>query len=374
MVLGLVFGSRAGSDTLLTFNEAADETGVCCRLGQLACLPPELLEIVLGGLNVRTLCTARLVCSTFCNASSSFLQAVKLSVKDLRDPDTTLTNFPNLTQVTIGDPDEPLEEADFSLLVDRGVCGLVTHICISRKPTSEREPGPRPILPPLPNLMSMAGRLDSEDGFVLPPALQDLNMWKSYKYGCKLGCLDLDPVVRLTRLTSLVITLKHFVNTSFEAVTLLSALRRLNVRCDTSLIPCVGALTLLTHLEWICNDCVYCPSVDLLPITRLQGLVHLRLGHELLELGSEPVKTVAKITTLESLDLPPWTPQVTAADVLVLTSLSRLTALTISCSKGTCFLERSIERLLDLTLLGCGSDCSLGPLAPAGNSPDTTIV
>jgi hypothetical protein len=301
---------------------------------------------------VRTLCTARLVCSPFRSASSRFVQSVKLSVTDLRDPDTTLSNFPNLTQVTIGDSDEPMAAEDFSLLVERAVCDQVTHIWVSREPTSKRGPGPRPILPPLPNLTSMAGYLDGGDSFSLPATLHELDLWD-------LCFHNLDAVIRLPRLTSLDISLEHGGNESWEAITMLTALRRLEIRCATSLVPCLGALTLLTHLEWNRDGGL---SVDLVRFTCLQNLVHLGIPNEDMELGPENVGTIAKISTLESLELSLWSPELGASDVLLLTSLSRLTKLDIDCHMSMSLLERCIETLLDLSLWDAVNLTPWGPL------------
>ncbi len=63
--------------TFLMTRDVSDSMVVSSRLGTLESLLPELLESILGLLDVPSLCTARLVCTAFSAAASTFIHTLR---------------------------------------------------------------------------------------------------------------------------------------------------------------------------------------------------------------------------------------------------------------------------------------------------------
>jgi hypothetical protein len=167
-----------------------------CSLGPFEYLPPELLETILGTLDVRTLCTARLVCTRFSVAASRFICSITLSAKDLRSrPNTNLDSFPKLSQVT------DVAERDYGVVAHPLVRDAATEVLLLLQPAKCWSPLPR--LPPLPNLVSVTvPKYSRLQGLFFPQTLQELNL------GPPVLCSDAHPLTRLTRLTGLTTVLR----------------------------------------------------------------------------------------------------------------------------------------------------------------------
>jgi hypothetical protein len=83
--------------------------------------------LILEAVDLRTLCTARLVSRHFCRAASTQVQTLRLSAEYLcSHPETTFTHFPNLKQVAI----EDLDEGDFTALSGHAVCEAITDVSL----------------------------------------------------------------------------------------------------------------------------------------------------------------------------------------------------------------------------------------------------
>jgi hypothetical protein len=314
--------------------------------------PPEILEKVLGSLDMRTLCTARLVCKTLSSAASRWVHSIRVSAEYLREhPDTNFGHFPCLAQVAIAG----ILIEDLPLLALPAVANAVTDVDIQLvdHPLSSSR-GPRPTLPRFPNMRSMEiRRFELDNDFDFPPSLQKLVLedWLCDRNG--------DAVLRLTGLTSLRLAVydrQHSAH-AFEGLTTLTGLRKLDITGPASMLPCMGALLLLTHLDWACHphrDSPDTQPIDLAPLTRLQDLVHLGV-YMYLDSGLilDHVVTIGLMTSLRSLKLRGKRVALVDLDTSLLTPLSRLTKLFLEegCMDLSSLQRMNIEGLQDLTLL-----------------------
>ncbi len=117
---------------------------VGCRLGAFDSLPTELWETIIGYLDVRNLCMARLVCTLFCNAASRFLHSVQISGDDLRS--AAPITFPKLSQVRLscgyGDDFSVIAQPPFRDAVTHlGVVGSLSQMVALRPTANAAHPG-----------------------------------------------------------------------------------------------------------------------------------------------------------------------------------------------------------------------------------------
>jgi hypothetical protein len=316
------------------------------------CFPPEILEKVLGSLDMRTLCTARLICKTLSTAASRWVHTIRVSAEYLREhPDTSFSHFPCLAQVAIAG----VLIEDLPLLASPAVAHAVTDVEIQLidRPPSDSSRGPRPTLPHLPKVRSLEiRRFGIENDFYFPASLQELVLrdWVCSHNG--------DAVLRLTGLTNLNLTVHDRLwsrsDHSFEELTTLTALRKLQIGGLMSILPCVAALPLLTHLDWACQESGNAPPLDLAPLTRLPNLVHLGVN-VYLEVGLTPgsIRSIGLLTGLRSLKLRSKRVGLVDLDATLLTPLSRLTKLSLDegCMDLASLRRMNIEGLQDLALM-----------------------
>ncbi len=313
------------------------------RLGQFDPLPPELLLLVLGHLDARTLCTARLVCRPFSHAARACVPALGLSADDLRLlPETDFSRFSTVNRVTI----HGVTDADVGvrMLAHPKLCDIVSELKVV-----EYNWFAGFNLPPLPNLTSMTvvGYAFPQWN-LFPTTLQQLVLDQAH------DCSYEHALDGLARLTSLRVSLANGHN-SAEVLAVPSALRKLVVRCKWSRMPCLRKLTLLTHFTWDPVDEYPREVVRLGTFTRLQNLAHLGIVSPITVDLSEPfASTIARITTLNSFDLgkirdvvPRW-----RAEAATSLGLLSLTCLRLNCrSIDVSLLPRmALEGLQHLTL------------------------
>jgi hypothetical protein len=189
-------------------------------------------------------------------------------------------------------------------------------------------------------------------GFQFPRTLQELILEG------RVAFVDAAPLTSLTKLTSLVIELPYLCTEPFEILAALTTLRRLEICGSEYLIPSLRVLTLLTHLHFF-RTCRHPPStrtLDLAPLTRLQGLVHLDFGSGVWSMsGGQHLATVGQIKSLKSLTLGlDQGPMLRELDTSLLTALSHLTALGLThVWLDVLFLSKfNIEGLQSLILVG----------------------
>ncbi len=319
---------------------------ISCSLDSFESLPPELLETILGFLDVPNLCTTRLVCKRFCVAASRFVRSLELFPTDLRcRPEPHFKSFPGLTRVSVF----AVPQGELRLLALPAIRDAVTHLDV------EAGQGEAHVLSRLPNLRSLSLRKchlveGVYQGFPYPLALEDLSL------GGPITCADADRLTALTRLTSLDLYLQADGHGFFQGVTALTRLRTLKLYAPSAIILCVGQLAFLTHLCFhrSFDDPYLGADLDLAPLKRLQRLLHLDIGSLVpIDWAPHHLATLGAMTTLGSLRLSYVEgPMLTAADASLLTPLSHLTALSVSHSKlNVPFLFRfNLERLQSLTV------------------------
>jgi hypothetical protein len=349
-----------GDTSLPVAHAVTDNAVVYCSLGRLHCFPPEILEMILGSLDVRTLCTARLVCKTLSSAASRCVRSIRVSAQYLREnPGTNFNSFPCLTQVAI--PDVLLE--DLPVLAQPAISHAVTDVNLKLLESAPMREAPRPTLPHLPNLRSMEiVRFGLDNDFCFPSTLQELFLWDT------VSIRNGDPVLRLTGLTRLHVFVSDYGDELFEGLTTLTALQRLTVIGSEDILHCMGALPLLTHLDWSGSSHRRLPGdppVDLAPLTHLQNLVHLGIRLDgTSQLDLDHIRTIRQIASLRSLELsakPPGSPNLHKT---LLKPLCRLTKLSLDqgCIGLGSLQGMNIEGLKDLTLWRAHQ---LGPEVPS---------
>jgi hypothetical protein len=321
---------------------------VCCRLGDFDSLPAELWETIIGFLDLRNLCTARLV-STFCrDEGARFLRSVKLEAEDVRRrPDLSLDKFPQLRRVALYGV-----EKDFPLIAQSPFCKAVTHFTTSVWPSQMPTGAP---LPPLPNLTSLtvyhgAANAAVDYSALFPTTLEELLL--EWRAACSMSAA----LQSLTKLTYLRAPVRYNTHDPFSTLLGLTTLRRLEIEGDESLFDFVTELPLLTHLrlrtmgvelEWNQN-------LDLGPFTRLQKLVHLGIALE--AVVPHQMSAIASIPCLKSLELSAWGMRPwTALEASALAPLSRLTSLNVKWWRSfdmSVLSKVNMEGLKALTLHG----------------------
>ncbi len=229
------------------------------------------------------------------NCKTPFL-FFRLSPEYLRThPDTSFQNFPKRSTVIV----THVAKAHIPVLSRPPIADVVTHVSLGRWAVRRVELAAVPQLPLLPNLAGLTV-LDYpfDPAFPLPLSLIDLYL------GDPVPRAKVDALTRFTNLTSLRLSIWSEGERTFEALTVISALRRLSLVAGPSMIPFVGGLTLLTylHLNRITLSGLS-SDLELSPLTHLQKLVHLEIGPDDIDLTLQQYKSIALITSLQSLHL-----------------------------------------------------------------------
>jgi hypothetical protein len=275
---------------------------VSCRFEAVL---PDLLGSILASLDARALCTARLVSRQFRIEASNHLHTAHLSAKYLRSlPNIDFNTCPAIKHVAVSG----IDEDDFDLLAQSGVCDVVTHLSLVPPFLRRRAvpplvmPAPdQPMLPHLPALISLtvSGK-DFRHVTYVSAALQELVLQDGDIIQ------DAGILTRLTQLTSLAICSKYWGGAPLKGLTALnlSALQHLEIPCSGTSLMAFTGLTLLTHLSWTCLDRGEPPgSYDLALFTRLTKLVHLGIAPWWLWVGRQQCRSIGNLTTLRSLTL-----------------------------------------------------------------------
>ncbi len=294
---------------LLALVNISDSAAPYSRLGAFEAIPSELLELIFGSLDVRTLCTARLICTPFARTASGFLKSLVLSGDYLGShPDTHLRNFPNVTRVTVSG----LHNTHLQVLEHPNLRDAVTDLsvtCAARGADAPHQPhnavraGSLPPLPPLSRLTSLtvlSYALDQR--YLFPLTLRELVLEEP------VACTTADPLRRLTNLTSLRVAVLHERIRPFDGLTTLRTLERLEIKSSWSFIRTLGKFTTLTHLVWTphvdpFHQYIEGQHPDLTPLTNLQKLVHLGIGPTFSGLAPEDLAGFGRLPSLKSLDV-----------------------------------------------------------------------
>jgi hypothetical protein len=258
------------------------------------------------------------------------------------------------------------QEGDLEMLGHHSICDAITDVHVEHySESTTTDP-----LPNLPNLRSMT--VASDD--IVEDINIDINaLPKLHRFPLTLQELLLedycpaptvDALNSLTRLTSLSLSITWGDQLPCMSLTILSALRKLEIRCPWSRFPPFGELRQLTHLIWH-PVLGYDHEIDSATLTELQSLVHLGIeptwhtSYKVWVTQLEWFRHIGKITTLKSLRIQgfstPWGfPAVEAATALGSLSLTRL-ALACSCIDFSSLSRGTLEGLQDVTLSEAGS-------------------
>ncbi len=241
-------------------------------------LPEELLWTVLGFLDVRTLCTARLVCRQFRLSASDHLKALQLDCTDLEQrPTSSLTGLSGLThlEVSIHCRDR------LPLLSHLGIAPLITHVrlgweCFWNEGSLETFSH----ISFLPMLRSLALPARACNYELLPLTLEELHLGFPVEE-------DASSLTRLSGLTNLDIDLSKLAGQLLETLTSLRSLRSLTLRCGLSALGVLSRFTMLTGLAWNVDLDAQTPGGMFLELAHLTGLSELRLSSFLGEVTQE---------------------------------------------------------------------------------------
>jgi hypothetical protein len=256
-------------------------------------LPEELLWTILRFLDVRTLCTARLVCRQFRESASVHLKALQLNCTDLEQPPTSsLARLSGLTHLAVS-----VQKRDrLHLLSHPSIAPLITHVDVSRDAfwDVDEEEAISPLML-LPRLRSLTLPVQTHAFQLLPLTLEELHLRSPVE--------NASPVTRLSRLTNLDINLSDGFGQSLGTLTSLLSLRSLTLCCGSSASGALSKFTMLTSLAWDVDYDHRRPGDIFLELAHLTGLAELRLSNMLREVKREHLASLSPLTTLTCLDL-----------------------------------------------------------------------
>jgi hypothetical protein len=294
--------------------------GGCCSLGDFDLLPLDLVDSIIGFLDVGTRCTARLVCRGLSRVASISLNTLKLPAEGLRPRRSFLQihrrsaisfkHFPRATRVIV--TRVPTTHGNFQGLAHPNIRDAITELKVMSHRWIELETG----LPTVPHWIANCNIGPNRLCFTLP-ALPNLRSMTVLDYGFP-KCLTFpstleelilefchaDPnahaLTRLTKLTSLHMTNIKNPDRLFDAVKTLPALQRLDIECwEDGVLD----LTKLAPLQLTHFDVHVDFALDLALIPLFDKLVHLGI----MPLQAMPLvqgfRSVSRITTLKSLDI-----------------------------------------------------------------------
>jgi hypothetical protein len=277
-----------------------------CRMDKITQLPEELLSTIMGSLDVRSLCAARLVCKELRKSASGHLKALELNWAEL--PEACLTDFgqfAGVTRLTVSG-DISLDSASVGLIAHPRIAPLVTHVHMTRFMYVEQA-DTLPLLMHLPKLHSLRLCATMCEVELLPVGLKDLILSHHMHQSAS-------PLTRFTALTGLQLDL-FMDGASVEPLTgcqNLRSLRLSRVECKYDRFKVVSMLTMLSSLALK----LYCQQ----------------------EAGATIFTNLASLTQLSQLELSEQ-PQVVTHESLA--CLSLLTNMTRLCLVG-CRLDGSV--------------------------------
>lgn len=221
--------------------QVTDFQYACCRPEHVLQLPPDLLTTILGGLDIPTLCTARLVCKDFCESGSGHLVALRLPSTALDQPPKSLfTQLSGLKKVEVS----VATQVQLDMLAHPWIAPVITHLIL----TLDASPPNMDRLFNLPKLrsLSLCGKQRGIER--LPAGLEELFLGFPIKR--RAGLRTASWLTELSGLTRLSILLKAGAGQALGCLTCLQNLRALDLHCGQSALWVLGRFTMLTALRW----------------------------------------------------------------------------------------------------------------------------
>jgi hypothetical protein len=227
-----------------------------CSSRLLEILPEEMLWTILSFCDVRTLCTARLVCSRFRESATSHLSQLHLDSRSLEeDPIPEFRHFVGLTLFAVSCS----EGRPLALLTHPIIAQRVSHVYMDC--TYDPQDGAvLASLRGLPKFRSLSlcpvegGQFDLSR---LPSGLVNLNFawrWPSLGVFVWAGMQDATPLTRFSNLESLTTKMDVGTGPSLGALMSLQGLKSLDISTCPSAVGVVKNMTQLTALTWTLRE------------------------------------------------------------------------------------------------------------------------
>jgi hypothetical protein len=278
-----------------------------CTTGGVSELPGDLLWTILGLLDLRTLCTARLVCKHVRQLGAARLKTLQLDCEALEQNATTdLRRLSSVTRL-----DVLISSAcRLYLLAHPNIAPVITHVRLQQ--VSARDSGETEglaCLPLLPRLRSLS--LRTADGDVsniglLLVGLEELEINNPSLWPKPPGVIDaslLSRLCKLTSLTSLTVDMAVGAAGSVGFLASLRNLRSLHLGCCPSVFGVLSTMPMLTSLTWVVDDSRIDRRRFFNDLTRMTGLLQLKVSYDGDNLTHEDLTCIAPGTKLTCLDL-----------------------------------------------------------------------
>ncbi len=335
-------------------------------------LPEELLWKIAGHLDVRSLCTARIVCKELHRCASGFLKVLQINSRDLQQPPSNMfTHLSGLTRVAVSVKDE----YQLHLLAQDGIAPVITHVDLDRNPYWDAPihlsaGQPDRWIPPhslghllrLPKLRCLSLEANLSEVELLPDSLEELYVTNDVWY-------DVSPFTRLSCLVSLGITmpLDAYVH-SFTNLTCLLSLRSLEVSCGLGQLGALSAFTGLTSLTVKARCTASLGTSIFRELVHLTGLLHLGVpfslpAFNLPSMRDADLVCLGHLTKLTSLRLESVFPDDWVTGLFALIPLTGLVSLGLNCGQQASVVMSllsimNVEAFHSLALLNAGGDIS----------------
>jgi hypothetical protein len=267
-------------------------------------LPEELLWTILGLLDLRTLCTARLTCKHFRQLGAAHLKSLQLDCITLEQHIATdYTQFSGVTRLDVC----VSSTCRLRLLTHPKVAPVITHVQLQQFSCNSRDMAEElAILGLLPKLLSLS--VHSGDGDVcnlglLPLGLEELTINKPSMCLRFPGVEDASPLSRLSKLASLKVNMALDAGGSVGFLSSLRDLHTLHVECCPSVFVPLSALPMLTSLTWEADDRQTRRGHLFKKLTLLTGLRRLKVSYDGYDISHEDLSCMASLSKLSCLDL-----------------------------------------------------------------------
>jgi hypothetical protein len=320
-------------------------------------LPEELLYTILGLLDERMLCAARLVCRRFRQVGVSHFKALHVDSTTLEQhPTTDFTRFAEVPHFAVSSANETL----LHLLGHPRVAPIITHVEVKAfvSPEAQVVEGLAHLMP-LPKLRSLS--LPAVEGdlcnmLLLPLGLEELTMQcypRCDPTRVFRGMRDASPLTRYTKLSNLAIDMDLMGGSSVGNLRRLSSLRSLELRSCGSVLEVMSVLTMLTSLTWVPGLSYGNHGAVFHVLAHLSNLSRLRVGCIGKLVRNGDLASIAHLTGLTCLDMGCCRLHGVLPGSTVLTPLTCLVSLTLCCDRvGMSILSTlNVEALQSLRVL-----------------------
>jgi hypothetical protein len=322
---------------------------------------------ILGLLDERMLCAARLVCRRFRQVAVSHFRALHVDCTTMQHhPTVDFTRFAEVPHFAVSCGNE-------TLLHIQGTPGLppsslTSMAFVSPEAQIVESLAHLMLLPRLRSLSLPAIERDLCNMLLLPLGLEELTLqrdsgWPGLPGGFR-GLRDASPLTRYSRLSSLAIDATVGAGPSVGSLTCLSSLRSLELQSCCSPAGVMSTFTMLTSVTWIVapvggtRRSVFC---GLQHLTKLSRLVVAYVAQRKGEVQDEELASIARLTGLTCLEMGCCRLPESLAGSSVLAPLTCLVSLALRCGPvGLSILSTlNVEALRRLSMFHVEGDVSV---------------